>query len=402
MTQMTRPKLLLLGAMPTHIPVIKRAKERGIYVITCDYIPENEGHKFANEAHYDSTTDKAAVLKLAKECNVDGVMTFNSDPAAATAAYVSECLGLSGSGYEAVTIMSEKDKFRSFLKENSFNVPKFIQVNSFEECLEQKEKLSFPLMIKPVDSSGSKGVNRIDHEEDLEKRFHEAMSFSRCKRVILEEYIEPQGPQIHGNAFVKDGKVEFIYLGDHHFDPEINNLLPISTTWPSIRKADEIKSVEEEVQHFISAVGYRQGGIDIEARISARDGKVYLIEVGPRNGGDYVPFAIQYASGFSFVDAWLDCVLGENVANTKIEKKGYYCYIVIHAKQSGILNSIYISDSLQKRILERYDYLKPGQEIGQCTSSKYTAGIILAGFESNEEMQDIVENIDSHCKVIVD
>lgn len=96
---MEQKKLLLLGAMQMHLPIIKRAKERGIYVITCDFIRENEGHKYADEAYYDSTTDLNAVLSLAKKCDVDGIMTFNSDPAALTAAYVADKLRLSGSGY---------------------------------------------------------------------------------------------------------------------------------------------------------------------------------------------------------------------------------------------------------------------------------------------------------------
>ena len=102
-------KLLILGAMEMHVPLIKRAKEMGNYVITVDYIPENPGHKLADEAYYDSTTDLDAVLKLSKKLNIDGIMTYNSDPAAPTAAYVAEKLGLPGNPYQSVKIMSEKN-----------------------------------------------------------------------------------------------------------------------------------------------------------------------------------------------------------------------------------------------------------------------------------------------------
>ena len=132
-------KLLLLGAMQMHIPIIKRAKEKGIYVITCDYIPENEGHKYADECFFDSTTDINAVYNIAKRCNVEGIMTFNSDPAAISAAYIAEQLRLPGSGYNAVKIMSEKDLFRKFLSENGFNVPYFSQYTEVEALLNFKE-----------------------------------------------------------------------------------------------------------------------------------------------------------------------------------------------------------------------------------------------------------------------
>ena len=111
-------KLLILGAMEMHLPLIKRAQELGFYVITCDYILEAPGHKIANECHFDSTTDLEAVLKLAQDLQIDAIMTYNSDPAAPTAAFVAEKLQLPGNPYLAVKTMSEKDLFRNFLQNN--------------------------------------------------------------------------------------------------------------------------------------------------------------------------------------------------------------------------------------------------------------------------------------------
>ena len=249
---MEQKKLLLLGAMQMHLPIIKRAKERGIYVITCDFIHDNEGHKYADEAHYDSTTDLNAVLSLAKECDVDGIMTFNSDPAALTAAYVADRLGLPGSGYTAVEIMSEKDKFRKFLSENGFSTPKFRQYTEVKALLNELEYFQFPVILKPVDSSGSKGVVKITTPEEVEASFFNALTYSRSKRIIVEEFIQPEGAQMHGDAFIRNGKIEFIYLGDHHYDSNINNLVPISTTFPSSHSKDSIAAVVDEVQRFIT------------------------------------------------------------------------------------------------------------------------------------------------------
>lgn len=253
-------KLLVLGAMTMHIPLIKRARELGIYVITCDYIPQNEGHKYADEAYYDSTTDFDAVLKLAKKCEVDGVMTYNSDPAALTAAYVSEKLSLKGSGYCAVEIMSEKDKFRSFLKENGFNTPYFKQYTCIDDFKKETERFKFPVMIKPVDSSGSKGIVKIESTEGIDKYFANAMQYSRCKRVIIEEYIDRYGAQLHGDGYVRDGKLEFIYLGDHCFNTQENDLVPMATTFPSQHTAHDIQRVEDEVRRFVDLVEFKQGG----------------------------------------------------------------------------------------------------------------------------------------------
>lgn len=394
-------KLLLLGAMQMHIPIICRAKERGIYVITCDYIPSNLGHQYADEAHYDSTTDFEAVLKLAKECKVDGIMTFNSDPAALTAAYVAEKLGLPGSGYKAVQVMSEKDRFRTFLSENGFNVPRFGQYTTFEALSQDLAKYRFPIMLKPVDSSGSKGVVRIDSAENLESYFNNALNYSRCKRIIVEEFIAAKGAQMHGDGFVKDGKLEFIYLGDHHFDSKINNLVPISTTFPSCHSDETIRKVEAEVQRFISKVGFKQGGINIEARLSA-DNQIYLIEVGPRNGGNFTPIVIQYASRFNFMDACLEAALALPFTQQHPQKEGYYAYIILHAKEDGILSEIVISEALESKILQRFDYLSKGDKVNSFRGANSAVGVLLVHFFSMEEMQQIVNNMDDYCNVILE
>lgn len=396
---MEQKKLLLLGAMQMHLPIIKRAKERGIYVITCDFIRENEGHKYADEAYYDSTTDLNAVLSLAKKCDVDGIMTFNSDPAALTAAYVADKLRLSGSGYTAVEIMSEKDKFRKFLSENGFSTPKFRQYTEVKALLNELEYFQFPVMLKPVDSSGSKGVVKITTPEEVEASFFNALTYSRSKRVIVEEFIQPEGAQMHGDAFIRNGKIEFIYLGDHHYDSNINNLVPISTTFPSSHSKDNIAAVVAEVQRFVTKVNFKQGGINIEARISAKDHKVYLIEVGPRNGGNFTPIIIQYASGFNFMDACLDVFLNMEYAEQHPCKKGFYAYMIIHSKQDGILAQIEIDSALSSKVFQRYDYLHIGEMVRSFKGANSAIGVLLVKFDSMEQMTEYVDNMERYCKV---
>lgn len=392
-------KILVLGAMSMHVPLIKRAKERGLYVLTCDYIHENEGHKYADEPHYDSTTDFESVLLLAQKSQVHAVLTFNSDPAALTAAYVATQMGLPNGGYDAVKIMSEKDLFRQFLFAHGFNTPKFMVYTSWDELKADLNGFDFPVLLKPVDSSGSKGVVKISNSSTLEDSFYEALKYSRCKRVIIEEFIEPLGAQLHGDAFVANNKVQFIYLGDHHFDIEINNLVPYSTTFPSQHMESDIKRVEAEVAKFISLVGYKQGGINVEARISAKDGKVYLIEVGPRNGGNFTPLIIQYASGFNFIDAALDCALGIVSTDQTVDKKAFFAYLICHSDRGGLFKSAEISSVLKEKILIEYWYLKPGDPIIPFCGANAAIGVLLVHFNSLCDMTEIVDNFSAYYRI---
>lgn len=381
--------------MSTHIEIIKRAKKRGLYVITCDYVPENEGHKYADEAHYYSTTDFDSVLSLAREKNIDAILTFCSDPAAQTVAYVAEKLDLPGSGFQAVKIMSEKDLFRDFLKKHDFNTPKYKSYSDLETLKADLDSFEYPVLLKPVDSSASKGCVKINKKEKIKNYYNNALSFSRCKRVIVEEYIEPLGCQIHGDAFVYDGEIKFITLLDHYF----NDLTPCASAYPSRHSEVNIERVKNELQRFISAVGFRQGGVNVEARISQKDNEVYLIEVGPRNGGNLMPQLIRYAMGYDFLDAVLNSILGLEYSEQLTASNGIFSNLIVNTNQVGILKDIMIDDDLKKKIVYSNLYRKKGDSLS--SSNMVVTGIagFIAQYDSLREMEKYVSNFSKYYKI---
>ena len=387
-------KLLILGAMEMHVPLILRAKELGFYVITCDYIPENPGHKLADEAYFDSTTDLDAVLKLAERLKVDGIMTYNSDPAAPTAAYVAEKLGLPGNPYEAVKIMSEKNLFRDFLCKNGLNVPKFGNFSDADDVVKHLDEFSLPVIIKPVDSSGSKGVTVVYDKVNVKEAVEAALSKSRCKKFIVEEYIEPVGRQLHGDGFIEDGKVAFLYLGDHHFDSTINNLVPYSTTYPTEHSKEVVDECRNQIQQFISKVDFKNGGFNVELRVSKKDGKVYIIDIGARNGGNFTPKVIEYGSGFNFMDRAIKLALGVPLSDLKMNDKifNFVSYLILHSPRDGVLNNCTLSEELEKRVLEKHIYVKPGDKIESFLGANAALGVLIMHYESREVMNRIVDN----------
>ena len=389
-------KLLILGAMEMHVPLILRAKELGLYVITCDYIPENPGHKLADEAYYDSTTDLDAVLKLAERLKVDGIMTYNSDPAAPTAAYVAEKLGLPGNPYEAVKIMSEKNLFRDFLYKNGLNVPKFGNFSDSEDVVKHLSEFSLPVIIKPVDSSGSKGVTVVYDNEKVKEAVESALSKSRCKKFIVEEYIEPIGRQLHGDGFIENGKVTFLYLGDHHFDSSINNLVPYSTTYPTEHSKEVVDECRNQIQQFISKVGFKNGGFNVELRVSKKDGKAYIIDIGARNGGNFTPKVIEYGSGFNFMDRAIKVALGESLTEIKMTDKTYdfVSHLILHSPKDGVLKNCNLSEELEKRVLEKHIYVKPGDKIESFLGANAALGVLIMHYESRDVMNRIVDNFE--------
>ena len=170
-------KLMLLGGIRYLLPVIEAAHRHGYYVITVDYVPDNIAHKYSDEFHNVSILDKDAVLQLAQELNIDGILSFGVDPGVVTAAYVAEKMGLSFQcSYDAACILQDKSRFRQFLKDNNFNVPSAKGYSSKEAALADTKYYNWPVIVKPVDSAGSKGVMRVDEISALPSAIDYALS----------------------------------------------------------------------------------------------------------------------------------------------------------------------------------------------------------------------------------
>ena len=388
-------KLLILGAMKMHVPVIQRAKERGLYVITCDYIPENVGHGYAQESYYDSTTDCAAVLKLSERLKIDGIMTFCSDPAAYTVSYVAEKLGLSGNPTKSVKILSEKDLFRKFQKDNGFDYPHFICCTEIEDAIAQICDLTFPVLIKPVDSSGSKGVYKLNSIDDVKKYWDISMRYSRCKRIIIEEFIDKRGYQLQGDAFFSQGELKFICLGDEHADVE-----PLGTSYPSVLDKTMMDKVTSEVERCLRLVGFNEGGVNIEVRIG-EDNKVYIVEIGARNGGHYNVEAIGCKTGYDFYDHAIDSALGFTYKSQPVIDNGLYGNLIVYSQCGGVFDGIEYLDELKGCIVKENLYLEKGDAVEPYHGSNTAVGVLIVKFNSIEQMLRISDNFSDYYKIIL-
>ncbi|MDY0385787.1 MAG: ATP-grasp domain-containing protein [Methanolobus sp.] len=392
-------RIMVLGGSNFQLPIIMRAKEMGLYVISCDYLPDNPGHKISDEYHNVSTTDKEAVLELAKSLDIDAIVTLSSDPAIPTVAFVADALGLSGPSPEAVMILSEKDKFRTLLSKLGLNVPKSYVVDSLiipEEIKNSNSKF----VVKPVDSSGSKGITYSSaNENELKHAIEYALQHSRAKRCILEDYID--GDQIHGDGYLQDGKLIYHYLGDHFFYTKSKNFIPISTRWPCKYEGTEIlDAVVSQVESICKAAGYLIGPVNIEARVTD-SGNVYIIEVSPRNGGNYVPIIQEHLTGFDFVSKIIHSSLGVDVEvdNNHCEKKVGAHYI-LHSEKDAVFKSVRISDEINDHIFFRKIFKTEGDEIKEYVGSNTTIGVLLLEFDTIDKRDDLMVNIKKLIQVV--
>ncbi len=397
-------KVLMLGGSHFQTVSIKKAKEMGLYVVTCDYLPDNPGHKFADEFHNVSTTDKEAVLELARKLKVDGIVCYASDPAAPTQAYVSEKLGLSSNPYSSVEILSNKDKFREFLSDNGFCTPKAMGFDSVEEAKKRLPEFRLPVMIKPVDSSGSKGVSVLSDPENLSAQVDLALGYSRSKRFIIEEYVEKYGYQIAGDGFSVNGKLVFRCFANEHFDiGSENKFVPIGESWPYNMPQRVHEKVHTTVQRAFDLLGLRTGAYNFDIRID-KDENVYLMEIGARNGGNLIPQVIKYATGIDMVKYTIKAALGEDCSDLKMtEPSGFWSCYMIHSDIAGILKGVTLDPEFEKNNVVEFEMLSvPGEKIPAFTGSNGTLGTMILKYSSMEEMLYKMDHMKEFVRVEVE
>lgn len=387
-------RVLMLGGSTSQVCAIKKAKEMGLYVIICDYLVDNPGQYVADEFYLVSTTDKEAVLELAKGLDLAAVICYASDPAAPTAAYVCEKLGLPTNPYESVMILSNKDTFRNYLKENGFNVPNSESYMDYESVAVDAEKFSYPVMVKPVDSSGSKGINKIFSKEEIEFAYNDAMKYSRCKRIIVEDFIEKKGYQISGDGFSVDGILKFRCFGNEYYsDNGIKEYVPLGECWPSILDKKTQDKVHNELQRLITSLGMKTGAYNIEV-ILDKDDNVYILELGARNGGSLIPQITQYATGVDMVEYTIRAALGEDCSDINmVEPNGYWCNYMVHSKVTGKLKEVVIADELKDNYVEYLTDFHTGDDVYAFENAGHALGTMVFKYDSEEEMFDKISRL---------
>lgn len=395
-------KIMMLGGNSFQLSATKRAKELGYYVISVDYLPDNPAHKFADEYHNVSTTDKEAVLELARKLDIDGILAFASDVSAPTAAYVSEALGLPTNPYDAVMVLTHKDLFRDFMTKNNLQSSHAKAFHSMEEGREFFNSLDLPLIIKPVDSSGSKGVVKVTSRDQYESAYSEAEEYSLSKHVIIEDFIEKNGYQIDGDGFVKDGKIIFFGVMDQHNDLVMAPYVPIGLSRPSIQDKNVQKKAQDLIQKIYDLLGVKFGAFNFEY-ITDKKGDVYLLEIGPRNGGNFIPDTIKYATGIDMITASIKACVGDDYDDCFIQKSEKIATsFVVHSLETGIYKGLDISPEVEKCIVENRMFVEPGDKVTRFHNGGDTIGIMCLEFDTVEHMNHCMDNMNDYIKVIVE
>ena len=394
-------KLMILGGDHFTIPVVKAAHEQGYYVITCDYLPDNVAHKISDEFANFSTTDREGILAYAREKQIDGICTF-TDSGVVTTAYVQHHLGLPQIGpLESVEILQNKDRFRAFLTKNGFNVPQAKGFSSVEDAMSEAYWYPWPVIVKPTDSAGSKGVTRVDRIEDLRAALEYAMQFSFSKHIIVEEFIEKKGCSSDSDCFSVDGQFKFISFSAQRFDEKAaGEYTPAAYSWPSTLGREAEKELSSELQRLISLLGMRTTVYNVETRVGT-DNKPYIMEISPRGGGNRLSEMMRYATGVDMITAAVRAAVGDSFEIEQKPLDGSWAEIIVHADKSGIFEGIEISSEFEPFVKERDFWFNKGDSVKEFQSARDAIGTLVMRFDSQEELEYAITHQREWLKVIV-
>lgn len=399
----SQKKLMLLGGLRYLLPVIEAAHQQGYYVITADYLPNNIAHKYSDEYVNVSIIDKEAVLKVAREKQIDGIISFAVDPGVVAAAYVQEQMGLPSMGpYESVVILQNKDKFRKFLADNGFNVPKAKSYSSKEDALGDTEWLRFPMIVKPTDSAGSKGVTRVDRIEDYSAALDEAFDKSIGGNVIVEEFVEKQGCSSDTDSFLLDGKLRFVSFNAQRFDADaVNPYTPAAYSWPSTYTKEQEVYLTSELQRLLSLLHMNTSVFNIETRVSV-DGTPFIMECTPRGGGNRLCEMLRYATGVDLITAQVRAAVGDSVEN--VEQKpynGHWAEVILHADKSGRFEFLHVAEQYAPNIVDVDLWVTKNDYVSGFNGANDAIGTLKMHFENEAMMLYFINNVNLFVTISV-
>lgn len=384
--------LLMLGGSDMQAHAIQRAVDMGLRVVTCDNRPDNPGHAVAHEYYEVSTTDLDGVLALARSLDIDGVLAYASDPAALTAAYVADRLGLPGDPLEAVRRAQDKLRLRAAQKEAGLPTPDFVDATDARALVVLRAHQPDGVIIKPVDASGNRGVTLVPSHasaEDASRAVVEARAQSRSRRVIAESVWGPGLHEFAGDVLVVDGAVRYLGLGRKTFTVRPDHVPSYIGVGPDQLHESSREAIRTQLQGLVHALGLQAGVYNFDLRVD-ESGAFSIIDFGARAGGNLLLLRHRLVDGVDLVDASIRIALGDlHISAAKAPAIDDVFMVVLRSRRDGRLLHVRLSDRLERSVYLSAMSVRPGDEVRRYRTSADRLGVLILRSGSRDLLEEI-------------
>lgn len=388
---------MILGAGKCQVPVIRQAQEMGFFTIAVSMKGDYPGFKTADKACEIDVRDQDEILRVAKAENICGILTDQTDIPVLTAAYIAEQLGLPGIGYDCALRFTNKFQMREYCDSIGVPVPKHFLSKSYEDARDRAEELGFPLVVKPVDSQGSRGVSRVNGRHDLKDKLNSAIGFSACKTAIVEQFL-PNRKEVVVQGFAFDFQFTNLTIGDRYYFHLPDMFIPKQTLYPSLLPGDIQQKVLNINEHLIKSFAPKFGNTHSEYLIDPDTGDVHLVETAIRGGGVFISSdLVPLASGINVNELLITCATDSgrvriDKADIQHRSSGYLCFYLPEGeirRVSGIeeLSSL---PGVKKVSLED---IRVGNHISPLKDKTLRLGPILVAGKDRNDLQETIKQV---------
>lgn len=393
---MSNKKLLIAGGGYADIPLIRAAKDLGYYVITSGNRPEELGHSESDEYRCADFSNPEAMLELANTLKIDAICPCCNDFSAISSAYVAEQLDLPGhDSYETAKLLHYKDRYRHFALANAIPTPKAMGFSDIDSALSSLEAYQFPVIIKPVDLTGGKGITKISDVSEAKQALRNAFLISRSKRIVVEEFID--GSRHGFSALLREGKIVFHFTDNEHY--YLNPYMVSAASTPSVVSQEVINNLIHQSEKIASLLLLSDGIFHIQFIL--KENQPIIIEICRRPPGDlYIQF-VKIATGIDYPAHIVKFFSGKGCDYVSCEVvKGHFTRHCIMSPKNGIIENIIISEDIKDNIHSELMWWKKGDVIDNYMTQKF--GIVMLRYSTMDEMLEKTKKINQLIRVSLD
>lgn len=393
-----RKRILILGAGRGQIGFYKACRRLGYESIAVSIDGEYPGFKLADRVCITDIKDREGVAALAEQVGADGVVTACMDAGLPAQGYACEKLSLHGPDSRSAEVSSNKLLMKEAFIKSGVNTADYVKIQCSEELKDAAAKLGLPVIIKPVDLGGSRGINIVFSEDELAEKFDDTMSATKEDYCIVEEYID--GYEFSATSFIAEGEVLFVLpTGDLRYGE--NDEIPVGHYVPFSCDDEMNRQVEEQVTKAIKAIGLDDCAVNVD--IMAKDGKPYILELTGRLGANAIPEITSEYYGIDIYELILRTAAGDSGG------KDYFTGAVLPESDRVCYGKMLISERSgtvtwdEEAAAENHVWMFPknGSHVNKFASPHDCLGQIVVTGRSLEECEEKTEKIIKAIKLNV-